>query len=287
MRNAFVVGTALVFLVSVGGVARCEAQAPWVADGLIGFAPPQAVGCIAVRVAVPEDKMVAGLRWYNGSATESFPRILVASGSGFEPPALEEAVVVAEDVHGLAQTWSEVTFTTPVASLSGTLFVVLAYPANYSPPAGQPGLGVGFADAESADHYFVTGDGASWFEVSSGCRVLLEAVLADRVPGVEEKSGRREPAAAEKLGLFAAPNPFNPATKIDLVLPAATTGKVRILDLRGYVVAELHSGPLAKGRNGFVWQGRDAGGRTVASGVYWVLAETVDQRLVKKVLLVK
>lgn len=165
--------------------------------------------------------------------------------------------------------------------------MVLAYPANYSPPAGQPGLGIGFADAESADHYFVTGDGASWFEVSSGCRVLLEAVLADRVPGVEEKSGRREPAAAEKLGLFAAPNPFNPATKIDLVLPAATTGKVRILDLRGYVVAELHSGPLAKGRNGFVWQGRDAGGRTVASGVYWVLAETVDQRLVKKVLLVK
>ncbi len=287
MRNAVTVGIVLLVMGAFAGSGRCESVPPATADGLIGFAPPQAVGCIAVRVTVPEDKMVAGLKWYNGSATEAYPQFLVASGAGFAPPEIGEAVVVATDVHGQEQSWSEVTFTTPVASQSGTLFLVIAYPANYSPPQGQTGLGVGYASTESADHYFVTGDGSNWYEVTRRCQVLLEPVLADRTEGVEVKSRHGEAAAEHALGLFTAPNPFNPATRIDLYLAEATTGKVRIVDLRGYVVAELHSGPLAQGRNAFVWEGRDGGGRGVASGVYWVLAETADQRLVKKVLLVK
>lgn len=287
MRNVVVVGIALLVLAASNGAARCESTSPASADGLIGFSPPQAAGCVAVRVAVPEDKMVVGLRWYNGSAAGAFPQFLVASGAGFEPPELGEAVVVAEDVHGLERAWSEVAFTAPVASQSGTLFLVIAYPANYSPPQGQVGLGVGYASAESADHYFVTGDGTGWFEVMRHCRVLLEPVLADRTTGVEVKNGHREAGGEHALGLFTSPNPFNPATRVDLYLAEATTGRIRIVDIRGYMVAELHSGPLAKGRNAFVWEGRDSGGRGVASGVYWVLAETTDQRLVKKVLLVK
>jgi len=39
-------------------------------DGLIEFDPPQAVACIAIRVEVPETKMVTGLRWFNGSSSE-------------------------------------------------------------------------------------------------------------------------------------------------------------------------------------------------------------------------
>ena len=93
--------------------------------------------------------------------------------------------------------------------------------------------------------------------------------------------------AAIKMGLFAAPNPFNPETKIELNLPAAITGDVRIVDVRGCVVADLYHGVLAQGANTFVWQGRDDAGRVVASGVYWVLAQTTDQKLVRKLLLVK
>jgi hypothetical protein len=231
--------------------------------------------------------MITGLKWYNGTNARPFAHILVASGNDFEPPAYSEAVSVADSVTGLNEAWSEVAFSVPVASQSGTLFVIMEYPPNYAPAPGEPVLGVGYANEESPHHYFVTGDGTIWYRVTSRCRVLLEPVLADRTPGVTEKRGPGDGGKDTKLGLFTAPNPFNPATRIDLYLPAATTGKVRIMDVRGYVVAELHNGALQQGQNSFVWKGRDGGDRAVASGVYWVLAETADQRLIRKVLLVK
>lgn len=87
--------------------------------------------------------------------------------------------------------------------------------------------------------------------------------------------------------LVAYPNPFNPTTRLELYLPAATTGSVRIVDLRGYVVAELHRGALVKGTNAFVWNGRGSSGSPTASGVYLVLAEAEDLKLATKLLLLK
>ena len=260
------------------------------ADGVLQFDPPQAVSCIAVRVEVPQDKMITGLKWYNGSGTQAFPRILVATGNGFEPPAYDQAVAIAQNVQGQEHAWSEVAFTDPIASQSGTLFIVIEYPENYAPETGQPVLGVGYANLESPRHYFVTGDGQKWIKVTSRYRVLLEPVLADRDPGIGAMGAHQEPdapGAAVNMGLFSAPNPFNPETKIELNLPSAVSGDVRILDVRGRVVADLHHGALAQGANTFVWQGRDNAGRTVASGVYWVLAQTTGQKLVRKIMLVK
>jgi len=57
---------------------------------------------------------------------------------------------------------------------------------------------------------------------------LLEPVLAGRAPGVAAKRGGPGDGKDMKLGLYASPNPFNPATRIELNLAAATTGKVRI-----------------------------------------------------------
>ena len=257
------------------------------ADGLIQFDPPQAVSCIAVRVEVPEGKMVTGLRWYNGTGAEAFPRILVASGNDFQPPAYGQAVVIAQNVQGQDHAWSAVTFNDPIASQSGTLFIVIEYPQNYAPQSGQPALGVGYANVDADRHYFVTGDGNKWFKVTSRYQVLLEPVLVDREPGVVSLRAPQEPGRTTRQGLFAAPNPFNPETRIELNLPAAASGYVRIVDLRGRIVAELHQGPLVQGANSFVWQGLDSGGRPVASGVYWVLAQTSDQKYVRKLLLVK
>ena len=273
--------------VAASGYAT-EGGTPVSADGLIRFEPPQAVSCIAIRVEVPQDKMITGLRWYNGTSTEAFPEILIASGNAFEPPSLDQAVTVVQNVRGLNRAWSEVDFANAVASQSGTLFVVMKYPANYAPEAGQPVLGVGYANEDSPHHYFVSGDGVLWMKVTDNCRVLLEPILADRAPGVVEKRGQPDsPKPEVRLGLFAAPNPFNPQTKIELGLASETTGVVRIVDVRGFVVAELYRGALAKGTNAFIWNGRDGAGRAAASGVYWVLAETGDQKLVRKILLVK
>lgn len=260
------------------------------ADGLIQFEPPQAVSCVAVRVDVPADKMISGLRWFNGTSPVAFPRILVASGNDYWPPPYNQAVTVAENAQGVEQGWSELTFDMPVASQSGTLFVLLEYPENYAPVNGQSALGVGYAEVASPRRYFVTGDGETWIKVVSNCRVLLEPIVADRLPGVLDKrfpTDKPPSAPDDRRGLFAAPNPFNPETRIDLYLPAATTGSVKIFDIRGYLVADLHQGPLSQGQNTFVWTGRDNADRAAASGVYFVQAQTADQKLTKKLLLVK
>jgi len=258
-------------------------------DGLIRFDPPQPLGCVAVRVEVPAQQMLTGVRWWNGSASTAFSKILVASGSGVEPPTIAEAVVVALSVAGVDNGWSTVTFSEPVASGSGTLFVIIEYPHDYAPVDGGPQLGVGWSEEVAPFTHFVTGDGESWIKVASQCRVLVEPILADLDPGVTLKcaANRGLGQSGEQVGLAVSPNPFNPATHVDLYLAAASSGTVRVLDLRGCLVAELHHGLLQAGHNVFVWNGADSGGRPVASGVYSVLAETPDQRHVKKVLLVK
>ncbi|HEX5132139.1 MAG TPA: CHRD domain-containing protein [Candidatus Krumholzibacteria bacterium] len=65
------------------------------------------------------------------------------------------------------------------------------------------------------------------------------------------------------------PNPFNPSTTIAFTL--ATTGRVRldVFDVNGAFVATLVDGELPAGDGGAVWNGRDAAGRPVASGVYF------------------
>ncbi len=279
-----------IVLLMLAVLLRGAAYGADVAAGLIRFDPPQPRGCVAVRVDVPASKMLTGVRWRNGSASWAFPKILVASGNGLEPPAYSDAVVAVENVTGVDEGWSEVAFATPVASQSGTLFVVMEYPANYEPAAGGTGLGVGWSEEAAQYSHFVTGDGETWIKISGLCRVLVEPVLGDLEPGVALKSlsrGADEPVIPTRFGLSVAPNPFNPETRIDLQLPEATTGSVRVLDVRGQLVTELHRGPLAAGQNSFVWKGTDRSGNQVASGVYSVLVETSDQRHVKKVLLVK
>jgi hypothetical protein len=91
----------------------------------------------------------------------------------------------------------------------------------------------------------------------------------------------------EKLGLYAAPNPFNPQTSIALYLKSASAGELKIYDVRGRLVTELYSGPLAQGPNNFTWNGLDSAGRAVSSGAYWVQARTSDQLLSIKVLLLR
>jgi hypothetical protein len=285
----------LVILALASGVATVAIAeggmpAAVAADGLIQFEPPQAVSCVAVRVDCPVDKMITGLRWHNGSAAEAFPRVLVSSGNDAAPPPYEQAVVVAQNAQGIENSWSQLAFDVPVASQSGTLFVLLEYPANYAPAAGQPTLGVGFAHDTAPFAYYVTGDGETWIKVVSDCRVLLEPVLADRLPGVADKcfgSNQSPPTAGDHLGLFASPNPFNPKTTIEFSVPNSGHGEVKIFDIRGYLVAALHDGPLVRGQNTFVWEGRNSSGSPVASGVYLVSAKVADQELTRKLLLVK
>ncbi len=79
-----------------------------------------------------------------------------------------------------------------------------------------------------------------------------------------------------------APNPFNPRTEIRFELSRDAAATLAIFDLRGREVRRLLDGaPLPAGRHAAIWDGRDDGGRAVASGMYlyrFMAGEVVEER---------
>lgn len=95
------------------------------------------------------------------------------------------------------------------------------------------------------------------------------------------------PEVSHEFSVSAAPNPFNPLTRISFDLPEAATVKVNVFDLRGRRVRQLHDGWLDAGSREFVWSGRDDGGRQVAAGSYLVRSEAGAQSQTIKVTMAK
>ncbi|MDB5033289.1 MAG: two component regulator propeller domain protein [Chlorobi bacterium] len=77
------------------------------------------------------------------------------------------------------------------------------------------------------------------------------------------------PVAAAMRGIEAMPNPFSESSDIVLDLPAGSRVAADIVDVRGADVRRLFEGNLQAGRHAIVWNGRDASGAQVASGVYY------------------
>jgi 3-phytase len=74
--------------------------------------------------------------------------------------------------------------------------------------------------------------------------------------------------AASRVAVI--PNPFRPHAALQYRLATAATVEVSIYDLRGTRVARLTDGRQPAGQHTLAWDGRDAAGRPLPSGVYFV-----------------
>jgi len=93
---------------------------------------------------------------------------------------------------------------------------------------------------------------------------------------------------ASRLNLYpAAPNPFNPTTTIAYSIPEPGLVALHIYDVRGRRVRTLVSEQKTKGEHRAIWDGRDANGLEVASGVYFVRLEFGDKVQSRKIALMK
>ncbi len=92
------------------------------------------------------------------------------------------------------------------------------------------------------------------------------------------------PAPASSRLLENYPNPFNPSTHIPFELDQPDRVRIAIFDLNGRQVTQLVDAVFEAGHHQVEWNGRDASGRSVASGTYLVrlqVDETVEaERLV-------
>ncbi len=83
------------------------------------------------------------------------------------------------------------------------------------------------------------------------------------------------------------PNPFNPSTTIEFVLPKAEHLSVKVYDLRGKLVSTLVDEQRAAGPGQVVWAGTNDQGGEVSSGVYFYQLKAGDEVRVRKMSLIK
>jgi hypothetical protein len=83
------------------------------------------------------------------------------------------------------------------------------------------------------------------------------------------------------------PNPFKPATVIEFTLGEQSSAVLGIYDVAGRLVARLDQGVRDAGTYRAGWDGRDAGGRAVSSGVYFYRLEGAPGVPSKKMVLIK
>ncbi len=89
------------------------------------------------------------------------------------------------------------------------------------------------------------------------------------------------------------PNPFNPSTEIRFQIPAGVAREngqptsLKIYNAVGQLITTLVEGQLTAGEYVVEWNGRDAAGNPVPSGVYFYVLESGYLKLTQKMLLMK
>jgi hypothetical protein len=113
------------------------------------------------------------------------------------------------------------------------------------------------------------GPAAIWLKTEGDLRrPFVDAVWFNPI----SVSDQPVPGAARAV-VRAAPNPFRSRTAIDLELAApAPRMRLAVYSASGRLARVVHDGPLPAGAARFLWDGRDAHGKALAAGVYYLTA---------------
>ena len=109
-------------------------------------------------------------------------------------------------------------------------------------------------------------------------------VFAGYMSPVEDENG--VPAAAARIAAIY-PNPFNPATTVELTLAADGPVQVVVYDLQGRVARTLLDESRPAGPVTVRWNGLDEQGRPVGSGAYFCRMTSREGRDTRKMILLK
>jgi hypothetical protein len=83
------------------------------------------------------------------------------------------------------------------------------------------------------------------------------------------------------------PNPFNPSTQIRYSIPIDGNVTLTVFDLLGREVCVLRNGSQLAGNYALTWDGRNARGESVPSGVYFYKLTQGPFQLARKLLLIR
>ncbi|MBM4118836.1 T9SS type A sorting domain-containing protein [bacterium] len=93
------------------------------------------------------------------------------------------------------------------------------------------------------------------------------------------------PGAGARLSAW--PNPARPATTFAFALPRAARVALSVHDVTGRELVTLVADSFGAGTHAVAWDGRDAGGRALPSGLYLLRLRAGDELLAGKLLLLR
>ena len=103
-------------------------------------------------------------------------------------------------------------------------------------------------------------------------------------PGVAAVESATTPVAARLLEA-AAPNPFRGETRVQYRVPAAGRARLAVYDVQGRCMREIANAKQVPGQYAATWDGRNAAGVELPSGVYFLRLELAGQVTAQKVVL--
>jgi len=123
----------------------------------------------------------------------------------------------------------------------------------------------------------------------AGSGSIVEGAVDDfAIAGVFDTTPVEEAPGALRLSLARAfPNPFNPKTTVQFSLAAPGFAQLGVYDAQGRLLRVLLAAELPAGPQALTWNGTDALGRPVASGVYFIRLQAGGAEFSQKVLLAK
>jgi len=93
------------------------------------------------------------------------------------------------------------------------------------------------------------------------------------------------PAATVRLQVSPArPDPATGPTSVRLELARAAPVRLEIVDVSGRLVRAIDAGVLTAGAHDLTWDGRDAGGRVAAAGLYWLRVRAGQDQAFRRVV---
>ena len=163
--------------------------------------------------------------------------------------------------------------------------------------AGEESVRVAFAGAQSR----LKGPGSViWLEVKpiagvplelslnwvsiNGELLTLEGMMPETQTVLEETAGWLPLEFALYRNM---PNPFNPQTTIRYDVPEASNVRIVVYNTVGQEVRTLISDQREAGQYQVVWNGRNALGRQVATGIYLIRMDAGSFSRVRRVMLLK
>jgi hypothetical protein len=135
-------------------------------------------------------------------------------------------------------------------------------------------------DTNSNGNSYLKQGAAAWAPITTG-NLMIHATI-DTSTGNDDVVA---PALAFNVNNF--PNPFNPETTINFSIPTDGMTSLKIYNVRGQLINTLVNDQLKAKNYSVVWNGTDATGKSVSSGIYMYRLSHNGKNLSAKMLLAK